>query len=295
MARFHACLIALLLGVASTACGGSGDGGGSPAPEPSPPTAVNPCATAAEEPDASLAATVPPVPRATTAKTGVLDASSRFRVLDALWIHEQQAARAGDRDHCPRGQRRRRRRDRRRSRIEGDVMLPPNPFDLGGTGLRFTRNSGGGYDAQRIDGTFRPGARPPADARRRRQRPGERAVLVQLLRQRADRRVRQLGRQRHVRGRGSRQHRAQRRAAADRTRRACRPFSPTSIRSSGGRVYVNATADQYTVTWCSVRGFESTRLVVDAGDAAAEWHDRDEVRRRRTGRRGGRGVTRPHR
>ena len=33
--------------------------------------------------------------------------------------------------------------------------MPPNALDLQGTGLRFTRNSGGGYDAQRIDGAFR--------------------------------------------------------------------------------------------------------------------------------------------
>ena len=34
---------------------------------------------------------------------------------------------------------------------------------------------------------------------------------------------------------------------------------PTSTPSTGGRVFVNAAADQYTVTWCGVRGFDSTR------------------------------------
>ena len=31
--------------------------------------------------------------------------------------------------------------------------------------------------------------------------------------------------------------------------------------TAGGRIYVNAAADQYTVTWCAVRGFDSTRVV----------------------------------
>jgi len=31
--------------------------------------------------------------------------------------------------------------------------------------------------------------------------------------------------------------------------------------SAGGRVFVNTASDQYTVTWCAVRGFESTRTI----------------------------------
>ena len=31
---------------------------------------------------------------------------------------------------------------------QGDVVLSPNTFDLRGTGLRFTRNGGGGYDVR---------------------------------------------------------------------------------------------------------------------------------------------------
>ncbi|HET9013378.1 MAG TPA: hypothetical protein VFN38_16255, partial [Gemmatimonadaceae bacterium] len=36
---------------------------------------------------------------------------------------------------------------------EGDLVTPPNSFDLQGTGLRFTPRSGG-YDVSRIDGSF---------------------------------------------------------------------------------------------------------------------------------------------
>ena len=60
---------------------------------------------------------------------------------------------------------------------------------------------------------------------------------------------------------------------------ACRRFSPIWIRPPHGRVYVNAAADQYTVTWCSVRGFDSAQTITVADDAASERHDRNEVRR----------------
>ena len=38
---------------------------------------------------------------------------------------------------------------------EGDLILPPNTYDLRSLGLRFTRNGAGGYDVVRIDGAFR--------------------------------------------------------------------------------------------------------------------------------------------
>ena len=31
--------------------------------------------------------------------------------------------------------------------------------------------------------------------------------------------------------------------------------------TAGGKIFVNAAADQYTVTWCSVRGFDSARTI----------------------------------
>jgi hypothetical protein len=38
------------------------------------------------------------------------------------------------------------------------------------------------------------------------------------------------------------------------------PFFADLDPSSGGKVFVNAAADQYTVTWCNVRGFDSARV-----------------------------------
>src|SRR5205085_1902631 len=37
------------------------------------------------------------------------------------------------------------------------------------------------------------------------------------------------------------------------------PFLADLDPTSGGKIFVNAASDQYTVTWCSVRGFDSTR------------------------------------
>ena len=37
------------------------------------------------------------------------------------------------------------------------------------------------------------------------------------------------------------------------------PFLADLDPSAGGSVFVNAATDQYTVTWCGVRGFDSTR------------------------------------
>ena len=155
MARLHASLIALLLGGLVAACGGSGDGGTqSPSPTPPAPANQNPCISAAVEPEAEALTGAQPAPATASTKRDILDGTSRYRVLDALWIHQQQAARAADRPAA------RSVSDADVGDIaviqdQGDIILPPNAFDLTGAGLRFTRNSGGGYDAQRIDGSFR--------------------------------------------------------------------------------------------------------------------------------------------
>ena len=65
---------------------------------------------------------------------------------------------------------------------EGDLILPPNTYDLRSLGLRFTRNAAGGYDVVRIDGAFRSGSGDPADADRRRQRDQHDPVRLFVLR-----------------------------------------------------------------------------------------------------------------
>ena len=85
---------------------------------------------------------------------------------------------------------------------EGDLVLPPNAFDLLSLGLRFTRNSSGGYDVRRFDASFRPdlGSRVTLDRRRQCDERG--AVCISVLRNDASHCVRELGRQHHIRGSG---------------------------------------------------------------------------------------------
>ena len=58
------------------------------------------------------------------------------------------------------------------------------------------------------------------------------------------------------------------------------PFLADLDPSTGsGRIFLNAAADQYTVTWCNVRGFDSHAHGDGAGDAAARRQHRDDLRR----------------
>ena len=126
MARLHASLIALLLGGVVAACGGSGDGGTqSPSPTPPAPANQNPCISAAVGPEAEALTGAQPAPATASTKTDILDGTSRYRVLDALWIHQQQAARAAARPAA------RSVSDADVGDIaviqdQGDIILPPN-------------------------------------------------------------------------------------------------------------------------------------------------------------------------
>src|SRR6185503_874701 len=92
----------------------------------------------------------------TAAKIRGFDPSPRWRILESLWIHEQAlgrrntpatlgpvAATSTDIGEIA------------VLRDEGDLIVPANTFDLKGMGLRFTRNSQGGYDVRQADAAFR--------------------------------------------------------------------------------------------------------------------------------------------
>jgi hypothetical protein len=131
----------LLLGLLVSACGGSGS---SSSPNPPPTTSTDPCSAAAlEEDQAGVPATDPDASR--LLKTNVVDGSPRWRVLDALWTHRENTARRGQPEDDSRP---RRGSSPSRSNAdvgdiavvqdEGDLILPPNPYDLKSLGLRFT-------------------------------------------------------------------------------------------------------------------------------------------------------------
>jgi len=248
----RAALSALLLAITLTACGGD-DGGSSPSP-PSP--GQDPCAGQRQE---AFEAQAPADGSAPAAKRGALDPSPRLRVLESLWIHEQAA-------------------EHRRSistlgpvaaasadvgdiavlRDEGDLIVPANNFDLKGLGLRFTRNSQGGYDVRQADAAFRTTI-------------GNRITLTDDDSLRADVSFSfpfYSGNERtaFVNSDGNVTFREGDSASTDRSvgRLLTGPprvalFLADLDPSAGGGVFVNSASDQYTVTWCNVRGFDSTR------------------------------------
>jgi hypothetical protein len=249
-----AALCALLL-IFTVACGGGNGDSNSPPP---PGNGNNPDACSAirsEEIGAEQA--FAPVSSSPSSKTGQIDPSPRWRVLESLWIHQQaserrpeslgaQAATSSDIG------------DIAVISDAGDVIVPPNAFDLKGTGLRFVRNSSGGYDVRQTDAAFRTAI-------------GNRITLTDDDTSRAD-----VGfafpffsaseRTAFVNSDGNITFREGDDASTDRSvgrlltgPPRIAPFLADLDPSAGGGVFVNAAADHYTVTWCGVRGFESTQ------------------------------------
>jgi hypothetical protein len=252
-----------------TACGGSGSSGNqNPAPTPNP-TPQNPCLTATLEAD-ETPLVAPPSP--SPSKKDVVDGSTRWRVLDALWTHREaqmrRAARspqtsidAGQPAAAP---------PPRAADVggiaviqdSGDLVQPPNAYDLRSLGLRFTRNGSGGYDVARTDGTFRSAL-------------GTRITLTDD--DSANVNVQFSGgfpfygqsqTAAFVNSDGNITFGEEDKASTERNVARLltgpprvSPFLADLDPSVGtGRIFVNAASDQYTVTWCNVRGFESQRV-----------------------------------
>jgi hypothetical protein len=191
-------------------------------------------------------------------KWGALDPSPRWRVLESLWIHQQAvqrrgavaslgpvAATAADAGEIA------------VLRDEGDLIVPANAFDLKGLGLRFTRNQQGGYDVRQTDAAFRGGI-------------GNRVTLGDDDTVQADVAFSfpffsANERTAFVNSDGNITFREGDNASTDRSvgrlltgQPRVAVFLADLDPSAGGGVFVNAAADQYTVTWCGVRGFDST-------------------------------------
>ena len=258
-------LPALLL-AASTACGGGGDGGSSPPPSQPPSGNQNPCAFADTAPvDLDRSVVTPSAAERAAAaeakRQQPLDTSTRWRVLEDLWIHRQAELGAGV--------------DRRTTasppvdtadvgaiavvQDEGDLIVPPNTWDLRSTGLRFTSNNAGGYDVRQIDGAFRSSL-------------GNRVALTDDDSERVDVpfAFRFFGRTQNAAfvnsdgnvtfGEGDSAHTERNVGRLLTGPPRVAPFLADLDPSSGGNVYVRAASDQYTVTWCAVRGFDSARV-----------------------------------
>jgi hypothetical protein len=251
-------LPALVL-AAAIACGGGG--GSSPPPSQPPPgsTPQDPCAVA-DTADAGDRADdrAPLTPLTTGPKPR--DASTRWRVLEDLWIHRQAEARAAAEGRS-RGAAPVDRVDVGAIAVlqdEGDLIVAANPFDLRSTGLRYTANGSGGYDVRRIDGAFRGtlGSRLSLsdDDTRRVEVPfgfqffGRRQTIAF---------VNSDGNVTFGEGDMASTERNVARLLTGPPRVA--PFLSDLDPSAGGTVFVNAASDQYTVTWCGVREFDAAR------------------------------------
>jgi hypothetical protein len=252
-------LPALILAALSVACGGGSGGGSGGSGSGGGTTTTNPCTTAA----ATAGDDVPvEVPAERPPKTGQLDPNPRWRVLDALWTNRaardrRARSQTAETPETP---------PRHSADVgeiavvqdEGDLIVAPNTYDLRSLGLRFSRNGSGGYDVRRIDGNFRAtlGTRLNLgdDDSARVNVPftfsfygkGQTAAFVNsdgnITFEEAD----QSSTERNVA-----------RLLTGPPRVA--PFLADLDPTAGGRIFVQAVSDQYTVTWCSVRGFDSTR------------------------------------
>jgi hypothetical protein len=186
------------------------------------------------------------------------DGSPRWRVLDALWIHRQsRGRRAGLTGTGPPAVTAVDIGDIAVLRDEGELVLPANAFDLKGLGLRFTRNAAGGYDVGQADAGFRPtlGSRLTLEDDDTAQLDvpfgfpfyagTERTAFVN-----SD------GNVTFGEGDNASTERNVARLLAGPPRVAA--FLADLDPSQGGGVFAHAAADRYTVTWCGVRGFDST-------------------------------------
>src|SRR5574338_910475 len=249
--------VVFVMAAFAAGCGGGGNGGnGSPSPSPSPGgTNQNPCTTAAvlEEELASRAGDEKLPPRDKTR----VDGSMPWRVLDDVYAHRAAVLR-GEAVTVPQPNN----ADIGQIAVlqdQGDLVVRANRFDLAGVGLRFTRNGGGGYDVQKIDANFR-------------QTRGTRVTLTDDDSRDATvpfnfQFFGQTQTAAFVNSDGNITFGEEDKASTDRnvTRLLAgapriAPFLADLDPSTGGSVWVNATSSEFTVTYCNVRGFESSQV-----------------------------------
>jgi len=137
-----------LNGLLSFACGGGG--GGSTPPSTTPPPAATPSACAVSIEVEAVR------PRAAVSKRASAGdhATRRGRVYQELWKHDAaQRRRSSPRTISPAATA----EDLGQIAVlrdEGDLILPPNPYDLRSTAVTFARNGVGGFDVRRSDRAF---------------------------------------------------------------------------------------------------------------------------------------------
>jgi hypothetical protein len=280
MLRTRALVVAVLVSGVLAACGGggsnnggsgsggSGGGGGT--------TPTNPCTTAllADTGEVAAVGSVAGGSVAPADKRTIVDGDPRGRIYEARALHEaaqrqrEAAARATAAADAGAG----------RNTITspapvaedigdiavlqdtGDLILPLNPYDVRSTGLRFTRN-GSSYTLSKIDGNFRTAL-------------GSRVTLsdddsanVNVPFSFPFYGTAQTAA--FVNSDGNITFGEEDKSSTERNLarmltgppRVAPFFADLDPTTGTGKIFVNAASDQYTVTWCNVRGFDSTRTV----------------------------------
>ncbi len=140
---------AAISGLLAACDGGNGDGDTSPPPAATP----NPCPTSPLQPSSESQVLAP---QSLKTSGGLRDPDPRGTIFDVLWQHRSttgSGAFAPFRTVTPSatedvG-------DIAVIQDEGDLIAPPNTFDLRASGLRFVPRGGGGFNIIRIDSGFR--------------------------------------------------------------------------------------------------------------------------------------------
>ena len=142
---------------------------------------------------------------------------------------------------------------------EGDLIAPPNRFDLQGTGLRYTPRAGGSYEVSRTDASFRASLGDPVTLRD--DDSTSRTVMFSFNfygRPQSAAYVNSDGNITFGELDTAITARSVSRLLSGPPRIA--PFFADLDPSAGGTVYIRSAADAFTVTWCGVRVFDSSRL-----------------------------------
>ncbi len=256
MASAFLALAALLL---PGACGGGGSSAGSSPPSAQPTASSPPPSSGAPNPCAAVAQAVLLDTTAAPASPKVHGGlgHDKRHLLDSLWNHR---TRGGVSTQDLRALAAEDVGDIAVIRDDGSVVIPANPLDLRGRGLRFQANAGGGYDVASTDGTFRASL-------------GERVSLGDDATQRVEvpfafpffggtqsaAFVNSDGNVTFGEGDTATDQRGLGRLLGGAPRVA--PFFADLDPSVGGGVFVQAAADAFTVTWCAVPGFDSSDKV----------------------------------
>ncbi len=249
-----ACLLSLAL---LPSCGGSG------ATSPSPTPSASPSAPIASPCTAALAASSDfPVAAPSTApgkEPGGLRSDKRDP-RENLWTHRAALLEG-----------RVRALDLRRAAAadvgdiavlqdDGRLIIAPNPFDLAGQGVRFQPNGSGGYDVARAEPSFRSNLGTRISLADDATFPVTTAFAFPFYgRGQTAAFVNSDGNITFVSGDTATSARDLGRLLSGAPRIA--PFFADLDPSAGGGVFVANGPDALTVTWCSVRGFDSSSTV----------------------------------